>query len=172
MDIQILNYLALNLLDMLLVLISSFIIILIGKKFFWSSIKEYLNKRENFLQEELNQASQAKEASEKVLADYQQQLTDAKVQVNEMIASANNQIAKERELAIKQTKSEIANMKSSAEAQLTQEKIKAQKQLKVEISEVAFSAAKKIISKELDQEICDKYVDEFIEQAKDEKWQA
>ncbi len=172
MDIQILNYLALNLLDMLLVLISSIIIILIGKKFFWSTIKEYLNKRESFLQEELNQASQAKEASEKVLADYQKQLTDAKVQVNEMIASANNQIAKERELAIKQTKSEIANMKSSAEAQLAQEKIKAQKQLKVEISEVAFSAAKKIISKELDQETCDRYVDEFIEQAKDEKWQA
>lgn len=44
--------------------------------------------------------------------------------------------------------------------------------MKQTITDVAFEAASKIIEKELDEKQQQKYVDEFIEHAGDDTWQA
>ncbi len=172
MNIQIENYLALNIMDMLLVLISTFIIILIGKKFFWNTIVEYIQKRQDFLQNELTLANENKTESEKLLSEYKAQLADAKAQASEIVTNANLQASNLRDKMVKETKEEIIGMKNNAMAQIQQDKINAEKQIKAEISEIAFSAASKIIEKEINKEDYDKYVDEFIATAKEDKWQA
>lgn len=172
MDVQISNYLALNILDMVLVLISSLIIILIGKKFFWSTLQNYLQKRHDFMADELKQASEAKRASEEVLKEYQAQLLDAKQQVGEMISAADSQINLQKELAIKQTKAEITQLKHSATQQIEYEKSQLHDEMKKEISGVAFKAAKKILVKEIDERDHQQFIDEFIEQSKDDSWLA
>ena len=55
---------------------------------------------------------------------------------------------------------------------IEREKVQAQKEMKQTITDVAFEAASKIIEKELDEKQQQKYVDEFIEHAGDDTWQA
>ena len=55
---------------------------------------------------------------------------------------------------------------------IEREKVRSQKEMKQTITDVAFEAAGKIVGKELSEEQQKKYVDEFIERAGDDSWQA
>ena len=56
--------------------------------------------------------------------------------------------------------------------EIEHEKAKVREQLKEEISEVAFLAARKIVEKELDESTHRKYVEDFIDEAGEQTWQA
>jgi F-type H+-transporting ATPase subunit b len=67
---------------------------------------------------------------------------------------------------------EAENLKQKALADIEREKVQAQKEMKQTITDVAFEAAEKIIKKELDEKDQQRYVDDFIEHAGDDTWQA
>ncbi|MGL5979105.1 MAG: F0F1 ATP synthase subunit B [Erysipelotrichaceae bacterium] len=172
MEIQISNYLALNPLDMILVLISTTLIVLIGKKYFWSVILDYFKRREDFINSELHAARSNRESSERVLADYRDQIKSAKSEASTIVEQAKHQAELERREIMARAKHEAELVKASAQAQIKRDRIEVQKAIKNEISEVAFLAAKKIVEKELDEASYQKYVDEFITIAGEEPWQA
>ena len=63
-------------------------------------------------------------------------------------------------------------LKEKARKDIEREKVQARSEMKDAIVEVAFEAAKQIVNKELDETAHKQYVDDFIEHAGDESWQA
>ena len=99
MNINIENYLRLNFTDMILILISTLLICLIAKKYFWHYVLEYLDNRKKLIQDELDNAKKSEQEAEEYKQKYALQLKSAK-------AEAKKQMYKEirllRKLSLRQ----------------------------------------------------------------------
>ncbi len=79
------NYLRLDLVDVTLVLISTFLMVMFAKKYFWKYVQEYLEKREALIQKELDDASNRDIESKKLLDEARQKIYDVQEQANEIM---------------------------------------------------------------------------------------
>lgn len=172
MDININNYLRINLVDMTMILISTALIVLIVKKFFWNIVKEYLEKRSAFIQSQLDEASTKNAESEKLQRQAQEELTSLKSQAKVILNTAEENAKKEAESIVNDAKTSATMIKTKAQSDIEQERRQVMQQMKEEMSEIALLAASKVVEKELNDDLHRKYVQEFIDEAGDESWQA
>ena len=151
------DYLRINLYDAVLVLISTLLIVLIVKKFFWNYVRQYLEQRQAFIQSQLDESKANLQESEK--------LANAKQEALNLISAAKNTASREAGEIVSKARDDAHAIKEKAEMEIEHEKAKVREQLKEEISEVAFLAARKIVEKELDESTHKKYVEDFIDEA-------
>lgn len=171
MNIDITNYLRLNPVDVILVCISTLIICLIAKHFFWDVILDYFQKRHDAIAANIQAGEEAKESGESYKAQYETKLANAKSEAHEMIDTATRNAKEERKEILAKAKQEADVLKQKALEDIEREKVQAQKEMKQAIADVAFEAAKQIVKKELDDSVAQTYVDDFIKRAGDDTWQ-
>lgn len=159
------DYLRINLYDAVLVLISTFLIVCIVKKFFWNYVRIYLDKRSAVIQEQLDESANKLKESEALKAQYEEKLANANAEAKGIIEVAKENASKEADEIVTKAKQNADALREKAELEIEHEKARVRKQIKEEISEVAFMAASKVVLKELDEETHKKYVSDFIEQA-------
>ncbi len=159
------NYLRLDLVDMVLVLISTGLIVLIAKKYFWNIAQDYLEKRKQFIQSQLDDAVSKNQESEKFNLEAKNELASLKAQSNEMLSAAQENAKKEAALIISDAKEMATSIKEKAQSDIEKDKRQAMEQMKEEMSEIALLAASKVVEKELNDDLHRKYVKEFIEKA-------
>lgn len=156
------NYLRLNVEDALMVLISTFLIVLIVKKFFWKYARNYLDAREAHIQGELDASKEKLQESEALKLQYEDKMANAKLEANEVVVHAKMVAGKEAIEIVEKAKENAEALKTKAALDIENEKAKVKEQMKEEISEVAFLAASKLVEKEVDESTYKKYVDDFI----------
>ena len=172
MNIDITNYLRINPVDMALVCISTLIICLIAKHFFWDVIVDFLQKREDAIAQDINAGKQARIEGEEYKVQYETQMANVKGEAHEILETAKRNAAAEKKEILDKARVEADGLKTKAMQDIEREKVQAQKEMKQTIADVAFEAAGKIIEKEIDDQQQQKYVAEFIEHAGDDSWQA
>lgn len=170
--INIHDYLRINLYDAVLVLISTLLIVLIVKKFFWNYVRQYLEQRQAFIQSQLDESKANLQESEKLKTQYEEKMANAKQEALNLISAAKNTASREAGEIVSKARDDAHAIKEKAEMEIEHEKAKVREQLKEEISEVAFLAARKIVEKELDESTHKKYVEDFIDEAGEQTWQA
>lgn len=166
------DYLRINLYDAVLVLISTLLIVLIVKKFFWNYVRQYLEQRQAFIQSQLDESKANLQESEKLKTQYEEKMANAKQEALDLISAAKNTASREAGEIVSKAHDDAHAIKEKAEMEIEHEKAKVREQLKEEISEVAFLAARKIVEKELDESTHKKYVEDFIDEAGEQTWQA
>lgn len=171
MNINIENYLRLDLVDVILVCISTLIICLVAKHYFWDVLLDYFQQRHDAIAQDIAAGEQARKDGEEYKAQYETQIASAKEEAHAIIDSANKNASEERKEVLAKAREEAEGMKKKALADIEREKVQAQKEMKQTITDVAFEAAEKIIKKELNENDQQKYVDDFIRHAGDEPWQ-
>ena len=162
MNINIDNYLRINFTDMILVLISTLIICIVAKKFFWNFALEYFDKRKALIQEQLDHAKQSELEGEEYKRQYADQLKNVKNEANAILEKARNDAKVEGSLIVEKAQNDARLTLEKAQRDIESEKLNAQKQIRKEIADVAFVAAKQILEKEIDEDTQRKYVDQFI----------
>lgn len=172
MNIDITNYLRIDLVDMALVCISTLILCLIAKHYFWDTILDYFKAREEAIQADIDAGVKARSEGEAYKTQYEVQMVSVKNEAHEILESAKKNAGAERKEILTKARGEAEGLKTKALQDIEREKVHAQKQMKQTITDVAFDAAEKIIGKELDEKDQQKYVDEFIQHAGDDTWQA
>ena len=166
------DYLRINHYDAVLVLISTLLIVLIVKKFFWNYVRQYLEQRQAFIQSQLDESKANLQESEKLKTQYEEKMANAKQEALDLISAAKNTASREAGEIVSKARDDAHAIKEKAEMEIEHEKAKVREQLKEEISEVAFLAARKIVEKELDESTHRKYVEDFIDEAGEQTWQA
>ena len=162
MNINIDNYLRINFTDMILVLISTLIICVVAKKFFWDFALEYFDKRKALIQEQLDHAKQSELEGEEYKRQYADQLKNVKNEANAILEKARNDAKAEGSLIVEKAQNDARLTLEKAQRDIESEKLNAQKQIRKEIADVAFVAAKQILEKEIDEDTQRKYGDQFI----------
>lgn len=172
LNFDITSYLRLDPTDMIMVCISTLLIVFAAKHFFWDKVMDYLERRQANIQAEIDAASSKHNEANELKTQYEQQLANARGEANQIIVAAQESANAEKKDILHKATKQAGTIKEKAFADIEREKTHAQKEMKAAISDVAFEAAKKIIGEELDETKHKQYIEEFMEHAGDDSWQA
>ena len=165
------NYLRINPVDMIMVLISTFLIVIIAKKYFWNILKDYLNKRQQYIKSQLEEAEKKNREGELNFVNSREELSKVQRQAKEILDMAKVDADKEAEEIITSARQKAQLLSERARAEIEQERKAAANEMKQEMSSIALAAAEEILKKNVDDEDHRRYVKEFIDKAGEGLWQ-
>jgi len=141
--------LGINLLDMIIQIAATLILVLIVKHFFWGRITDFLEKRKNIMDQEMDSAKkeniEAKLLKEKRETEY----NELKLKSKDYLDTAKEKAEQERLRIIDKAKNNADQMMERAKKEIEAERIKAETSLQKETVTLAALMAEKIIRKEL-----------------------
>ena len=165
---QNLDVISVNLWQLLVSLVNLVLLFLIVKKFLYKPVKNMLETRQSNIE---GQYASADEAKKQALANrdaYEQKLSEAKNEADNIIQSAVS-IAKAREKEIvASAKTDAEHIVRQAEEHAALELRKAEGIIKEEIVDVSTRLTEKLLEREINSEDHTKLIDSFIDEIGDE----
>lgn len=168
-DFNVANYLRINLQDMIMTLISTILIVLFAKHFFWDKILAFVKKRQDLIQDNIDSSEDLKKAALAQKEKYDVQMQHAGQDAHVIIETARVNATQQKKEILDQANSEAARIKAKAQEDIDRDRLKAQDEMKEAISDVAIEAAKKLVDKEMDEPTQRKFVDDFLAKAGDQQ---
>ena len=166
------NYLRINIVDMVMVLISTFLIVVIARKYFWNALKDYLTKRQEYIEGQLKEAQDRNVESQNLFQKTREDLAKAKLQAGEILQTAQAQASWEAGTIVEDAKEKAKGLLDKARLDISREKLEAAEEIKEQMGAIAIAAARQIVEKEVDEKVHRHYVEEFIEEAGEKLWDA
>lgn len=146
-------------------LIAFVVIAIILAKFGWPMFEGMLEKREKAIAEALQKSEEARIESERVLAEYQKQLADAKSQATQIIAEAK-QTGEAVEANIKKkAEEEAASMIEKARVAIEAEKKAAMSDLQSSVADLSIDVASRLVGSDLSDAEHRKIIERYINEA-------
>lgn len=141
--------LGVNLLDMIIQIAATLILVIIVKYFFWGKITDFLEKRKNIMDHEMESAKKENEDAKALKEKRETEYNELKSKSKEYLDSAKLKGEQERSQIIEKAKDNANQMMERARKEIEAEKIKAESELHKEAVVIATGMAEKIIRKEL-----------------------
>lgn len=172
MDISfnIANYLRINLQDVLMVLVSTALIILFAKHFFWDKILQFIEKRQALIEANIQSSQDLKAEAAQIKDAYDEKMKHAGQDAHEILEMARSNANEQKKEILHQAQQEADRIKAKAQEDLERDRLLAEQEMKTVISDVAIEAAKKLVDKEMDETTQRQFVDDFISKAGEAKW--
>ena len=118
-------------------------------KFGWPKFEAMLEKREMTIKDSLEKSEEAQIESERVLAEYNKQLADAKAQSAQIIADARSVGEAVKADITAQAQTEAADMIAKAKAAIEAEKKQAISELQATVADTSVDVAARLIGEDL-----------------------
>src|SRR5699024_2959520 len=135
--------------DILVVLISFLILLLLVKKFAWGPLLDMMQKREEYVVNELEEAEKNRKHAEELAKEAEQRLGEMRKEAQEIIEAA---------------KVEAKRLKQSTQADIKHEKDSAIQELQEQVASLSVMIASKVIEKELTEDGQKDLIDEYVKQ--------
>lgn len=143
--------LGVNLLDMLVQIAATLILVLIVKKFFWGRITDFLEKRKQIMETEMESAKKENEEAKVLKEKHEFEYNQLKQESKQYLDNAKIKADQERKRILVEAKENANEILERTQREIEAEKIKAKAELKKEAVELAALMAEKIVSKEIDE---------------------
>ena len=147
-------------------LLATFVMFFIVFKFFWKPIKEFIDKRKDFLENELKEATTLKEEAQAAHSLADKRIKEMKVEARKIKEEAENQALEVRKEILLKAEEEAQAKKEKALRDIEKQKLEAQEDIHREIVDVALLAAQKIVEREIDENDNTRLVEDFIKEVK------
>ena len=141
-----------------------FIQLFLFKKFFWNKLTAILDQRRQAADAEITDAQAARAEAMEIKQTYEQNMRQARIQADSILASAQKTAVLRSEEIIGQAQQQAAQLKLKAAADIEMEKKKAINDAKNEISGLAMAIAGKVVERELNEADQGQLIDRFIEE--------
>ncbi len=132
-------------------------------KWAWPAILKAVEEREKKIQAQLDQAEQANQEAQRVLADYQQKLAAAQGEAQELLAAGRQAAEKVRDEIMARARAEHEDLIARARREIVAEREKAVAELRGEAVELSLAAASKVLERNLDSEADRRLVREYLD---------
>jgi len=143
----------------------SFLILLFFMwKFAYPAIAKTMEARSERIQNDLDEAEQAKQSADTVMSEYKAQLADARGEYNRIIEEARSQAERVKNDMIAATQAEVSDLKAKAAADVEAARNQAMASLRSSVGDIAIELAEKVVEKNLDRETNQRLVASFIDQ--------
>lgn len=146
-------------------LIAFIILWIILAKFGWPKFEAMLSKRENTIKEALEKAEITRVESERVLAEYQQQLDEAKAQSAQIVADAKKTAEAVKADITAKAQTEAAAMIEKARDAIEAEKKAAVAELQGSVVDLSISVAGRLIGEDLNDDQHRKIIERYATEA-------
>ncbi len=143
-------------------IINFLILVLILRLVAYKPVLRMLKAREDKIAESINAAEADEQKAKQLLDEYNKQLSDARIKAQEIVDKANKRAQEEYNASLAETKREIEQMRKAAKEDIAREREIAVAQLRGEMVALSMQAATKIISANMNNEVNEKLVSDFI----------
>lgn len=130
-------------------------------------IKKAMDKRQELIDKNINDAKQASEDAQQIKADYQEKMSDYENEGKQIIADAQKDAKLEYSKIVERANTDADRIKSDAKKASEIESENARRAVKEEIAALAIETAEKVVEKEvsvqLDSDIYNKFLSESSE---------
>lgn len=162
LDINVAEQLFPNPLTIVIQLISTSILLYFLFKYLWKPAKEFMAKRMDAMQRDLEQAKEDKIAAHQLLKQANEEVSNAYHKSQTIIASANKEASVMKEEILNQAKVESMDMKKRAYQEMEMEKASMKQEIADEIVQVAMYATEKLLKEKIDEEKDQEAIQQFI----------
>lgn len=122
-----------------------FILVAILAKFAYKPILKVLEDRRNKIASDLDHAQAARNAAEKMKADYQKQIKKAHAEAQGIIDKAVKQADKEAQVQLASVRAQITREKEVAQAEIINERETAIREMRNEVVTLSMAVAEKLL---------------------------
>lgn len=143
-------------------LVSFFLLLILLAKLAYPHILRGLKKREEAIQQQLEEARQAKQKAEQLLEEYRRQLAEARSEAQRIINEGKELGENMRKEIIQRAQQESNQIVKRAQEEIELQKKKALLELQEKIADLSIMAASKIISRSLDTQEHRRLVEEYV----------
>ena len=151
--------------------INFLILVALLYKFLFNPVQKMLEKRKNTIAADLNNAAEKSAQAEALKADYEQKIKDINVEADSIRREARRQGEARAQEIISDARGRYDEILEKAQVESERERRNAYNELKDSITDMVLDAAGKVIGENMDDELNEKLVVKFIEEAGDVKWQ-
>jgi F-type H+-transporting ATPase subunit b len=155
--------------DILFQLIMFIILLALLKKFAWGPLMGIMKQREEHIANEINAAEKSRLEAKKLVDEQRNMLKEARTEAQSLIESAKKQGDIQREEIIVTARSEAERLKEAAKVEIDQQKEKAVAAIREQVAQLSVLIASKVIEKELDASDQDKLINDYIQEAGEER---
>jgi len=131
-------------------------------KFFAKPMKNFLAKRQEYVQETFDEAEQAKLAASQTKEELDEQLGKLKAESRQMLDEAAAKAQVKADSILEEAKADAAKAMEAADVRNERERTRMIKSAQAEITEITTKATEKLIKKEIDASAHDDLFDEFV----------
>lgn len=143
-------------------LVSFFILLILLAKLVYPLILKGLKKREETIQQQLEEARKTKQEAAALLDDYKRQLAEARSEAQKIINEGKGLGENMRKEIVQKAQQESNQIVKRAQEEIELQKQKALLELQEKIADLSIMAASKVINKSLNTEDHRRLVEEYV----------
>jgi F-type H+-transporting ATPase subunit b len=144
--------------------ISFIVLLILLKKFAYPQILKGLKKREETIQQQLEEARRTKQEAQSLLEEYRQQLAEARSEAQKIINEGKQLGENMRKEILQKAQQESNEIVKRAQEEIELQKQKALLELKERIADLSLAAASKIMKKSLDPKDHQRLIEDYLAQ--------
>ena len=152
-----------NITTVIIQLCSTGIMLFFFKKFLWTPMQAYFEKRANFIESTINEAKEMNEKAKTFMVESEEQARESAKEYRGIVERAKADALKVRDDIVADAKKEAANKLKQAEREIEAEKQQAKEEMKEEMVGIAIEVAAKVLSKEMNSKENQQMVEDFVE---------
>lgn len=157
------EFMSIDLTTIIATLLNTLILFFVLKHFLFNKVNKVIEDRQNEIQASYDRADEAEKNAQKLEADYNEKIGQAKEESAEIIRDATKKAQVRADEIIDEARVEAKSIRTNAENEIEREKKIAVNAIKDEISQIAFSAAAAVVEKDLTSEDNEKLIEKFID---------
>ena len=165
LNVDIYSQLVPNPTTMIVQLCSTLVLFLLVKKYLWKSIKSFLQKRSDKMQEDLTAGEEQRALAASDRESARKELNEAGAKGEQIVSAAVKQAQYEKESILNDANKEADALRKKAHEQIEAERAAMYSAMQKEMVEVALSAAGKLIGDKAGEDMDRKAVDAFVKEA-------
>ncbi len=156
--------------DAVLSMIAVFSLFLVASHFLFNPVRDMMKKRQEKIQEELDDAKQNQETARELKADYEEKLKNVEKEAEEILSAARQKALANENRIVSEAKEEAVRIRERAEAEAELEKRKAADDVKKEMVSIASIMAGKVVAASIDTTVQDSLIEETLKEIGDTTW--
>lgn len=141
------------------------ILFILLRIFLWKPVMKMMDKRQNLIQGQLDDAAAKDAEAEEKRAKYEESLKSAKQESAQIVSDAKDRAQAQYDQIIGQANTDAADILQKAQEAATADRAQALKDAQSEIAGIALEAASKLLGANVDAESNKKMLDDFLAEA-------
>lgn len=159
-----------TLFDAAILAVNMFVLFTVGSYLFFNPVRSILEKRQNRIKEEREQAIADKNQAAESKAQYEEKLASVEKEAEAILSDARKRAMKNEDRIVEEAKEEAARIIAHAKQEAELEKKKSADEVKQEIIKVATLMAGKVVAVSMDQKKMDELVEETLKEIGEDTW--
>jgi F-type H+-transporting ATPase subunit b len=155
--------------DILFQLVMFLVLMALLKKFAWGPLMGIMKERESHVSGEITAAENSRQEAQKLLEEQRNLLKEARNDAQNLIEGAKKQGELQREEIVAASRIEAERIKEAAKLEIDQQKEKAVAAIREQVASLSVLIASKVIEKELNAADQDKLINDYIQEAGEER---